>query len=84
MLVGDLKTRGLTGCNSFTGGYETYADSLRFGNMAVTQMACVTGMDVERRFLDALDRVDRYDINGESMVLYAGEEEVLGFAAIYF
>ena len=84
MLVGELRARGRTGCNSFTGGYETYADALRFDNMAVTQMACVTGMDVERQFLDALDRVDRYDINGESMVLYAGEDEVLGFAAIYF
>jgi putative lipoprotein len=80
----DLQARGRTGCNSFTGHYETYGDYLRFGNLAVTQMACLSGMNVEREYLDALDRVDRFDINGESMTLYAGEEELLGFAAIYF
>ena len=80
----DLQARGRTGCNSFTGHYETYGNYLRFGNLAVTQMACLSGNNIERQYLDALDRVDRFDINGESMTLFSGEEEVLGFAAIYF
>ncbi|MEO1201113.1 MAG: META domain-containing protein [Pseudomonadota bacterium] len=84
MLVRDLTARGSSGCNTFTGGYETYAGSLRFGNLATTRMACPSGMDIEQRFLDALTRVDRYDIDGESMLLYAGDQQLLGFAATYF
>lgn len=84
MLVRELAARGSSGCNTFNGGYETYAASLRFGNLATTRMACPSGMDIERRFLDALTRVDRYDIDGENLLLYAGDQQLLGFAATYF
>ena len=79
-----LSTSGRTGCNAFSGGYETYAQSLRFGTLAVTQMACVEGMETETVFLAALKTVDRFAITGDSMVLYSGDEAVLGFDAVYF
>lgn len=83
-LRGDLTVSGQSGCNAFTGGYETYAESLRFGMLAATQMACIDGMETEARFLAALEAVDRYAISGDHLVLYSGDEAILGFDAIYF
>lgn len=84
LVTQDLVASGRTGCNAFTGSYEHHGESLRFGNMAVTMMACVDGMDTERAFLDALEAVDRFAIAGDTLALYAGDELLLGFDAIYF
>lgn len=46
---------GSGGCNRFTGGYVLEGATLRFQEMATTQMACVpAAMDQERRFHEAL------------------------------
>jgi len=74
---------GTTGCNSFTGTYETDGDALAVSTMAVTEMACIDGMEIEAAFLADLEAVDRFDIDGDSMMLYAGEAAVLGFEAVY-
>jgi putative lipoprotein len=74
LVTQDSVASGRTGCNAFTGSYEQYAGSLSFGQLAVTQMAC----------LDALERVDRYEIDGDTLALFAGDERLLGFDAIYF
>ena len=81
---GDLTVSGQGGCNAFTGSYETYAESLRFGLLAATQMACLDNMETEARFLAALDTVDRYAITGDHLDLYSGDEAILGFDAVYF
>ena len=52
--------------------------------MAVTEMACIDGMQIEAAYLAALAAVDRFDIDGDSMTLYAGGEAVLAFEAVYF
>jgi putative lipoprotein len=49
---------GSGGCNRFTGGYVLDGATLRFQQMASTQMACVpAAMDQERRFHAALAEV---------------------------
>lgn len=73
---------GQTGCNSFTGGYETSGDSLQLGNLAVTMRACISGMETERAYLDNLGAVNRYGISGNTLTLYAGDGPVLGFEAV--
>jgi putative lipoprotein len=73
---------GQTGCNSFTGGFETSGDSLQLGNLAVTMRACISGMEIERAYLDKLGAVDRYGISGDRLTLYAGDDPVLGFEAV--
>jgi putative lipoprotein len=73
---------GQTGCNSFTGGFETSGDSLQLGNLAVTMRACISGMEIERAYLDKLGAVDRYGISGDTLTLYAGDDPVLGFEAV--
>ena len=44
-------------CNQLTGGYTLDGSRLTFGQMAGTLMACPTGMDTERAFLNALGQV---------------------------
>jgi putative lipoprotein len=80
----DNAVAGFTGCNRFTGGFETNGNMLRIGNLAVTQRACIEGMEVEAGFLKALGKANRYDIQGDTMQMLADDEVLLGFEAIYF
>lgn len=73
---------GFAGCNNFNGGYEIESGTLRFGNLASTLMACPE-MELERRFYDALERVDRYSIDGSELVLYAAGTELARFEASF-
>ena len=50
---------GFGGCNGFSGGYELRGQTLRFGSMIRTQMACPT-LDTENAFLRALEETRRY------------------------
>jgi putative lipoprotein len=77
---------GQTGCNSFSGGYETSSAMsgamLELGNLAVTMRACASGMEIERAYLDGLGAVNRYEISGNTLTLYAGDERLLAFEAV--
>ena len=76
---------GQTGCNSFTGGFETSSTMsgamLELGNLAVTMRACMSGMETERAFLDGLGAVNRYEIAGSTLTLYADDDPLLRFEA---
>lgn len=61
------RVSGSSGCNRVLGGYEVDGDKLRLGQMAGTMMACLTGMDLEQRFLQTLAKVARYRINGSHL-----------------
>jgi putative lipoprotein len=65
----DKRVSGSGGCNRFTGGYELQGYRLSFKQMAGTMMACPTGMDRERAFLDALQRVARTRIKQQQLDL---------------
>ena len=77
---------GQTGCNSFSGGYKTSSTMsgamLELGNLAVTMRACVSGMETERAYLDGLGAVNRYEISGNTLTLYADDERLLAFEAV--
>lgn len=62
---------GFGGCNDFSGTYTLQAPvaRIRFGQITSTLKACVTGMDVEQAFQDALGRADNYSLNGTSLTL---------------
>ncbi len=83
-LAGDKTVSGFGGCNAFTGNFEAEAGNLSMGPLAATQRACIQGMDVEDRFLEALGRVNRYEIQGDTLQLFDGDSALLGFEAIYF
>ncbi|MFO1036809.1 MAG: YbaY family lipoprotein [Geminicoccaceae bacterium] len=65
----DGKLSGSGGCNQLAGTYESDGDTLRFGPLAMTRMACPDGMDVEQAFAAALDATRTFRIEGEHLEL---------------
>lgn len=67
------RVAGSTGCNRFVGGFTLTGESLRFGPMGSTLMACPDAlMAQERQMLDALEQVMRFDISGEGALRLIG------------
>jgi heat shock protein HslJ len=64
------RVRGSGGCNRIMGGYTLEGDRVKFTQMASSMMACVSGMDTERAFLDALGNADSWKITGDKLELY--------------
>jgi heat shock protein HslJ len=71
-----LRVAGSGGCNRVTGGFDIDGDRLCFSRMAATMMACPDGMEQERRFLGALEHVERYRIRGSHLELLDAEGAV--------
>jgi putative lipoprotein len=67
------RVRGFSGCNRFTGGYQSNSGELNFTQLASTRMACMEGMELEQRFLDALGRTNRFTIRGDQLTFYSGD-----------
>lgn len=65
----DTMVYGRTNCNRFFGKYEESADgALHIGNIGSTRMAC-PDMEYETAFLQMLDQVDAYTIEGGELTL---------------
>lgn len=79
----DSRVAGSGGCNRFGGGYEISGDSLCFGQMASTTMACQEGMDNEAAFLQALGATTHFDLYGNILELWSARRFIArleGFA----
>jgi heat shock protein HslJ len=74
---------GFAGCNQFMGGYEITGNSLAFGPLGSTMMACPY-LDDETAFLRSLEGVTRFQILGESLVLSDDTGDLARFRAVYF
>ena len=76
------EANGFTGCNSFSGSYETDGASLSFDeNFAATQAFCEGAPgEVEAAYLAALPMVTSWSIEGNELTLLDGE----GAAALTF
>jgi heat shock protein HslJ/membrane-bound inhibitor of C-type lysozyme len=60
----DGKVGGRASCNIFTGSYTLTGESLTFGKVTGSMMACAPAlMEQERRFLDLLQAVHRFEIS---------------------
>lgn len=66
----DGNAGGFSGCNSMGGPYAIAGDSLDFGPLAMTMMACEEGMEVERALGAALDRVVRFARRDSTLELF--------------
>ena len=73
------------GCNQLIGGYETAGESLRFGQVASTLMACPPPLDqLERRLVEALENTRTWHIAGQVLELRDGEgQSVALLQAVY-
>lgn len=71
--LGQGRVAGSSGCNRLVGGFTLTGEALRFGAMGSTMMACPEPlMEQERRMLDALEQVTRFDIGGDGTLLLIG------------
>lgn len=73
LATADNRASGFAGCNRFAGTYKLSSGALEFGPLALTRMACPSGMEVENRFAAVLGRVRSYRMNGERLVLVSGD-----------
>jgi len=75
--------QGNLGCNTFFGTYyvnKKHKMTLEF--RGATKRLC-QNMGVERKFMQALKRdITRYEIVGEELVLFAGDQEVMRFTGV--
>jgi putative lipoprotein len=70
------RVTGSGGCNRLSGSYGAGRDSLRFGRIIATQMACIS-METESAFIRALDRTRSYRVRGRVLELRDGRSHLL-------
>ncbi|MEJ2188117.1 MAG: META domain-containing protein, partial [Acidobacteriota bacterium] len=61
------------GCNRMVGPYAIDGTAIDFGHMAMTQMACPTGMETENAFARALGAAVRYRLLAHHLELIDAE-----------
>jgi copper homeostasis protein (lipoprotein) len=79
----ESRVHGNAGCNNFFGQFKTSENALTFSAIGSTMMACPHAMDTERDFLAALSATTRYQISGLFMELYAEDQLLARFEAVY-
>ena len=80
----DGNAAGNASCNQYTGSYELDGSSLTFGPFISTEMFCGDEgvMDQEAAYLTAIESVDGWSIDGDTLTLTSGGTAVLTYAAI--
>ena len=79
------KTKGSTGgntsCNAFGGNYTANGENIGFTDIFSTMRACIEDerMNVERGFLDGLQKANRYEIIKGKLNLYQDKKLLLTF-----
>lgn len=70
------KAAGSGSCNRFFGAVEISGDAITFKAMATTRMACgeAAGKQ-ESAYLKALQEAERFEIDGDALLIYAQELE---------
>jgi len=66
-------------CNSFGGSVTINDNSLKIGNLFSTKMYCEAVQTIETDFFAALAKVTRYEIKGNSLLMYQGDMLLLEF-----
>ncbi len=73
---------GKGGCNRFFGAVTITGESIEFGKMGSTMMACPPPMmDQERRYLDALGQANRFESKDGALLIFGdGTDPIIRFA----
>jgi heat shock protein HslJ len=66
------RVSGYAGCNQFSGTYTLSGNSLSFGPLAMTRMACATGDDLERSYTMALEQTTDLKVASNGLELRKG------------
>ncbi len=76
------RVAGNSSCNRFFGSYTLMQDRIALGQLAGTRMACAPAVDEqEMRYLDALQKAQRLEVRGTTMLMHVqGLEKPMRFA----
>jgi heat shock protein HslJ len=67
---------GTSGCNSFGGPYRATPDGkMNLGPLAATEMACETGMELERAYFEALSKVEKFNTENYKLTLSSADDQ---------
>ena len=74
-----LSAGGNSSCNVFGGSYTSKGGTLKITDVVSTMRACVEDerMSIERQFLDGLQKVNRYEIGKDKLMLYRDKRLLL-------
>ena len=64
------KVAGSDGCNRLAGSYELTGETITFGRMAGTMMACPDSGETDRAFRQALENARRWKVAGDGLELF--------------
>jgi putative lipoprotein len=81
MLAGG-QAGGSGGCNSYGGTYQVDGNSITFGEMTRTEMACLEEgvTEQEQRFFEALETASEYRVEGDQLhITYDGGNGLMIF-----
>jgi heat shock protein HslJ len=78
----ETRLKGFAGCNNMGGSYSLRENSIKF-TVISTKMMCSERMDIENFLFSALEKADRYEINGETLQLYQGNKLLIVFESVY-
>ncbi|HEY1471498.1 MAG TPA: META domain-containing protein [Candidatus Acidoferrum sp.] len=76
------RAAGNASCNRFTGSAEISGDSIKFGMLASTRMACADSAvsSQETEYLKALGAAKRFELKDSTLLIYAeGYDKPLRF-----
>jgi len=69
------RVAGKASCNRYFAGYLVEGQTLNIKQAATTMMACPEAlMKQERRFLDALERIDSFEIDETGALVLTGDD----------
>ncbi|MBX2915169.1 MAG: META domain-containing protein [Cyclobacteriaceae bacterium] len=71
-----MVVNGFGGCNQLAGSYESSGQKLKLNNMAATRMFCQETMQTENAFLQTLQQVNHYRIEGHQLMLLQDDKVV--------
>jgi len=74
--VVEKRFTGNGGCNQINGNYTLDKNEIKFTDVIATKMAC-NDIEFENTFLSTLSSIDRYEVNGNDLLLKKKRETLL-------
>ena len=71
---------GKGGCNSYGSSYTVNGQQISFKNIFSTKMFCEKFQAEEDAYFRQLEKVNRYDVKDDKLLLFAGNELLLEFS----
>lgn len=75
----ESRASGFSGCNRYTGPFTLAGDSLRFGSIASTRMACPDVGAVEQNYMSMLAAITSFAATDTTLTLNAADSPLARF-----